>query len=172
MEAEDDRDQTVRRIVLPSGRRIEVLRVFDERERVTDDSAPGLARSDDPADPLAEPGGPPTAAARGAEPANAATAGTSAPHLCPECSSSLVYPIAWTAAGAERWRVELRCPNCEHTDGALLDLDTAEHFDEELERGSETLMSDLARLAEANMLEDLERFAAALRADAILPLDF
>ncbi len=48
----------------------------------------------------------------------------------------------------------------------------AESFDEELERGAETLMSDLARLTEANMRAHLARFAAALRADAILPTDF
>ena len=80
--------------------------------------------------------------------------------------------MAWTAAGDERWRVELRCPNCERAEGAVLDTDVAERFDEELERGGEKLMGDLARLTEANMLEDLERLTAALRADAILPPDF
>ena len=33
-------------------------------------------------------------------------------------------------------------------------------------------MDDLARLAEVNMAEDVERFVAALEADAILPVDF
>lgn len=154
MQTDDDRDQTVRRIVLPSGKTIEVLRVLD----VADLSPDGSVER-----PL-ESAGPVTDGAPAVE--------TGDPHLCPDCTSSLVYPVAWTAAGEERWRVELRCPNCERTESALLDLDVAERFDEELERGAELLTSDLARLTEANMLEDLERFAAALRVDAILPTDF
>jgi hypothetical protein len=53
-----------------------------------------------------------------------------------------------------------------------LDLAGANRFDEELEHGAETLVSDLKRLSEVNMLDDLERLVAALGADAILPMDF
>lgn len=162
MESEHPRDQIVKRIVLPSGKTIEVLRLAEqkppsEEPGTTLEPAPGPAvpRTDLPKDF-----------------ADADVLSTADPHLCPACCSSLVYPVAWTAAGTERWSVELRCPNCERTESALLDLDVAESFDEELERGAETLMSDLARLTEANMREHVERFAAALHADAILPVDF
>ena len=155
MQTDDHRDQTVRRIVLPSGKTIEVLRVLDGQD-------PAAAAPVDPPVEAAEP-----------DPAGvAAPVETGEPHLCPDCASSLVYPVAWTAAGDESWRVELRCPNCERTESALLDLEVAERFDEELERGAEILMTDLTRLTEANMLDDIERFATALRADAILPTDF
>jgi hypothetical protein len=154
MQTDDDRDQTVRRIVLPSGKTIEVLRVLDGEDQ------PAVA----PVEPPAEAAEPPKFGAAPVE--------TGEPHLCPDCASSLVYPVAWTAAGDESWRVELRCPNCERTESALLDLEVAERFDEELERGAEVLMTDLTRLSEANMLDDVERFATALRADAILPTDF
>ena len=162
MESEHPRDQMVRRIVLPSGKTIEVLRLTDqsasgEEPGTTLEPAPGpvVPRTDPPEGQ-----------------ADAAVPSVADPHLCPACGSSLVYPVAWTAAGSERWRVELRCPNCERTESALLDLDVAESFDEELERGAETLMSDLARRTEANMREHVERFAAALHAGALLPIDF
>ena len=162
MESEHPRDQIVRRIVLPSGKTIEVLRLADQQP--TGDE-PGTTLEPSPGSPVPH-----------TEPpedfADAAILSVADPHLCPACSSSLVYPVAWDAAGTERWSVELRCPNCERTERALLDLDVAESFDEELERGAETLMSDLARLTEANMREHVERFAAALRADAIQPVDF
>jgi len=144
-------DQIVRRIVLPSGKTIEVLRVAEEAQH-----PPALAG------PSAAPTAPP----------DETPAAAHDPHVCAECDSWLVYPVAWTAAGEESWRVELRCPNCELTASAVLDLDVAERFDEELERGAEVLAVDLARLAEANMLDDLERLKNALRADAILPVDF
>ena len=45
-------------------------------------------------------------------------------------------------------------------------------FDEELDRGMEELAADLGRLARANMADDVDRFVAALNADAIQPMDF
>lgn len=159
MDSSNDRDQIVRRIVLPSGKTIEVVRAADRADRPGDDSSATRAAANWSAGALGD----------GTDTTPSAATD---PQLCPGCHSELVYPVAWTAAGADRWRVELRCPNCERTASALLDAEVAERFDEELERGAETLMGDLARLSEANMLEDLERFAAALRADAILPVDF
>jgi hypothetical protein len=93
-------------------------------------------------------------------------------HVCPECDSHLVYPIAWCASDEQRWSADLRCPNCERIETIELDLAAADRFDEELEQGAETLLRDLKRLAEANMLEDLERLVAALSVDALLPMDF
>ena len=162
MESENPRDQIVKRIVLPSGKTIEVLRLAEQKD-VQDDAGTKLEPAPGQVGPVSDPR---------ADAAHADVLCTADPHLCPACDSSLVYPVAWTAAGAERWSVELRCPNCERTESALLDLEVAESFDEELERGAETLMSDLARLTEANMRAHLERFVAALRADAILPTDF
>ena len=161
MDNENSRDPIVRRIVLPSGKTIEVLRMAGDAD-VGSDSGAMLEPSPGPVDP----GGPPESAA------SAELASCISPHFCGDCESTLVYPVAWNAAGSERWSVELRCPNCERTENALLDLDVAEHFDEELERGAETLINDLARLTESNMRDMLDRFSAALRADAIQPSDF
>jgi hypothetical protein len=94
------------------------------------------------------------------------------PHRCPLCGSGLVYPTAWRPVNRSTWEVDLRCPNCELVRLAVLDQEVAECFDDDLDLGAETLVEDLGRLSEANMAEDVERFAAALEADAILPSDF
>jgi hypothetical protein len=47
-----------------------------------------------------------------------------------------------------------------------------DRFDDELESGTDALSRDYKRLVTANMSEEIDRFAAALRADAILPVDF
>ncbi len=93
-------------------------------------------------------------------------------HVCPQCASSLVAPVAWEQAGPHEWAVTIQCPNCEWWDADVFDEDTVERFDEELDRGTEALVRDLLRLIRANMEDDVERFVAALRADAILPEDF
>lgn len=109
--------------------------------------------------------------------ASAAGAHTEAPverplHVCPECASELVAPIAWEQAGEREWAVTIQCPNCEWWDADVFDEDVIERFDEELDRGTEALVRDLLRVMRANMEDDVERFLAALSADAILPEDF
>lgn len=93
-------------------------------------------------------------------------------HMCPECSSPLVAPVAWEQAGPGQWAITLQCPNCEWWDADIFAESVVERFDEELDRGTEALVRDLMRLMRANMEDDVERFVAALGADAILPEDF
>jgi hypothetical protein len=93
-------------------------------------------------------------------------------HECSDCDSVLVYPVDWTEAGPGRWTVSLRCPNCEAVRSGTFSQDQVDAFDAELDDGAEALARDLTELTRANMADDVERFAAALRADAILPEDF
>ncbi len=136
----------IKRVVLPSGKTIEVVHAAE----------PATARSGS-SEPVAQG----SAAVRAEE-----------PHLCPDCDCSLVYPIAWVAAPSERWSVDLRCPNCERKGTVLLAQDVADRLDQELERGEETMMTDLKRLTLANMADHVDRFVAALGAGAIHPMDF
>ena len=92
--------------------------------------------------------------------------------VCENCSSELVEPVEWAAAGHERWRVALRCPNCEHFSEGVFSQECVDRFDERLDDGTAELVNDLKSLREANMAEDVERFIGALHADAILPEDF
>jgi len=93
-------------------------------------------------------------------------------HVCPDCDARLVYPVHWTEVDRASWEVTLRCPNCEWLTTGVFDQETVERFDEELDRGTDSLVDDLKRLIHANMEEDIERFAHALARDHILPEDF
>ena len=93
-------------------------------------------------------------------------------HVCPECASELVYPTHWDEAGPENWRVSLRCPNCEWNVTGVFTQDAVDVFDERLDEGTEQVVSDLKQLMHANMSEEIERFIAALEAEALLPEDF
>lgn len=128
----DNRNQhSVRRIVLPSGRTIEVVRFHDV------DEAPRRSL-----------------------------------HICPECDSDLVQPIAWSEAAEGRWDLLLRCPNCAWEAEGIFDEEQVLSLEEQLDEGLSDMLRDLQRLTQANMADQLERFAAALRADLILPEDF
>jgi hypothetical protein len=141
-----DPSHHVRRVVLPSGKTIEVV-YFD----------------DFPAEP--------TAPAQPALPADA-NDHTDDLHVCGTCSSQLVYPVEWHEAGARHWEVTLRCPNCEWIGTGIFDQALVERFDTELDRATSAMVGDLQRLVHTNMQDEIERFVSALEADAITPEDF
>ena len=74
----------VRRVVLPSGKTIEVV--------YFDDSPGAPQQSGHPAPAPAQPE-------------------RTDLHVCGSCGSDLVYPVEWDEAGATHWEVSLRCPN-------------------------------------------------------------
>jgi hypothetical protein len=92
--------------------------------------------------------------------------------ICERCSSELVEPVEWAAAGPERWRVALSCPNCGHWSEGVFSQECVDRFDERLDEGTAVLVAELKRLQHANMTDDVERFIGALHAGAILPEDF
>lgn len=121
---------SIRRIVLPSGRTIEVVR-FDADEA----PHPGL-------------------------------------HVCPACDSHLVQPIDWAEAPRGMWELLLQCPNCFWYEEGVYEQAQVDELEEQLDDGLTEMLADLRRLTQANMSEEIERFAAALNADLILPEDF
>ena len=136
-------ENQLRRVVLPSGKTIEVV-YYEEH--------PELA-------------GPPTARPQTAEHA-------AEMHVCGTCASGLVYPTKWSEAGALHWKVTLRCPNCEWSGTGVFSQAEVERFDDHLDRGTEQLVFDMQQLSVANMEDEVARFAAALAAGVILPEDF
>jgi hypothetical protein len=107
---ENPEQHSVRRIVLPSGRSIDVIRFAE-----TENPPAGL-------------------------------------HVCIECGSDLVQPNAWREG--------------------VFDQDDVAGLEERLDEGVEAILRDLQRLTHANMSDQIDRFAAALEADLILPEDF
>ncbi len=118
---------SIRRIILPSGRTIEVVRFHAEDD--------GL-------------------------------------HVCPECGSHLVQPTEWKEAPTGFWELNLHCPNCDWLDSGVFDQDQVDALEGRLDAGLTDMLSDLRRLTQSNMAEEIERFAAALQGDLVLPEDF
>ena len=143
MERSDNTQEPfVKRVTLPSGKSIEVLYFADQPTTAAPAAAPEIPAGDQPL------------------------------HVCNDCSSSLVYPTDWQEAGADHWEVELRCPNCEWRGSGVFSQDVVEAFDDELDRGIDVLLSDYRALVSSNMEDEIDRFARALDAGAILPADF
>ena len=152
MESHGEQTHFVKRVVLPSGKTIEVV-YFKEADLPQPATEPLI---DDipavPQDPPAEP--------------------HQELHICVDCSSELVYPVQWEESGPVNWSVLLHCPNCDIYREGVFTQETVETFDEELDRGADALARDYKRLMRANMAEEVERFVGALSSDAILPEDF
>jgi hypothetical protein len=143
MESQGENTHFVKRVVLPSGKTIEVV-YFRSADGA---DAPGTTEH-----PPAEP--------------------DQDLHVCLDCDSGLVYPVEWQEAGTENWAVLLECPNCHVCREGVFTQETVELFDEQLDRGADALARDYKRLMRANMSDEIDRFGAALEADAILPEDF
>jgi hypothetical protein len=151
MESHDEQIHYVKRVVLPSGKTIEVVYFRDIDELAsTGASVEGevAATAHPPAETHQE------------------------LHLCIECTSELVYPVQWDESGPDNWSVLLHCPNCDVYREGIFAQETVECFDEELDRGADALARDYKRLMRANMAEEIDRFVGALQADAILAEDF
>jgi len=141
----------VKRVLLPSGKTIEVV-YFRE-------GGPVEGAVQEPLQPVSPAETPP------AEPHHEL-------HVCMECASELVYPVEWEESGDENWSVLLHCPNCDVYREGVFTQRTVEVFDEELDRGADVLARDYKRLMRANMVEEIDRFVGALTSGAILPEDF
>jgi nucleotide-binding universal stress UspA family protein len=93
-------------------------------------------------------------------------------HVCFYCAGEFVHPVDWTEAGAGQWRILLRCPECEATREGVFEQGAVESLDDELDRATGALLSDLQRVTHANMAEEIDLFVRALDADLIAPSDF
>lgn len=145
-----------KKIALPGGRVIEIVYFADDAA----DAAPP----------------PPPAPAPAARPPERAPAGDGVAadglHVCPECDSELVYPVAWEERSGETWHIERRCPNCEWRHAGQFVQAEVEDYDDVLNDGTEELLDALRSFARANMEEDVERLIDAIRLDRIQPMDF
>jgi hypothetical protein len=94
-------------------------------------------------------------------------------HVCPDCSSDLVQPVAWEqVASNSEWRLWRRCPECEWHGEDVHREAHIDEYDEQLDFGTRELAEELRTLEQTNMEEAADRFIAALQADLILPEDF
>jgi hypothetical protein len=152
MSHQHDHHHHVRRVVLPSGKTIEVV-YFEDQAMAPAGPSMGSGQPHVERQPT-----------------------TTGPHVdlhqCGACESELVYPTEWEEAGSTHWEVTLRCPNCEWAGTGVYEQEVVERFDEVLDRGTEALVRDLKRLMQANMEDEIQRFCDALHEDHVLPEDF
>lgn len=154
-------DTELSSIVLPSGRRIEILYVDGEPFAMSEDGRESSdAHEFEPACPEA-----PVADTTLLEALDDLT-------LCGSCGSTLVQPTAWQEHGPETWQVELRCPECEERATTVIEDEVAEQLDLFHERARAVIEISMIRLASENAEGEAERFAHALEHDLILPEDF
>ncbi len=93
-------------------------------------------------------------------------------HVCFNCGGELVYPLDWIEEGERHWRIILRCPECEAYREGVFEQAIVERLDDELDRATGELLSDLRQITHANMTDEIEFFVRALEADVIGPGDF
>ncbi len=161
---EDNRHRTHRHVRLPGGKQIEVVYLDSKHERLGEGSPhtpqPPRTSSDTPVAPASWTG----------------QESTSAPgealHICPRCAGGFVNPLDWVEESPNRWRILMRCPDCYLMREGVFGQALVERLDEELDKATGALLSDLKQLTHANMIEEIELFSRALELDLIGPSDF
>ncbi len=144
MHSDESHHRARHHVRLPSGKQIEVI-YLDNPLPPSLDGAVGERRADPTTEPL---------------------------HVCFYCAGEFVHPVDWAEAGANQWRILLRCPECESTREGVFEQGAVECLDDELDRATGALLSDLQRVTHANMAEEIDLFVRALDADLIAPSDF
>ena len=94
--------------------------------------------------------------------------------VCVACGRTFVVPAAIleVVPNERRYTVELACNNCGHSRIGTYSEETMEQLDRALDRDQAQLHETAQRVYRENMLDEIERFTAALQADLILPEDF
>lgn len=94
-------------------------------------------------------------------------------HVCPTCDRPFVVPLAMLDVLPDgRFPVVLVCRNCEWHDVGAFDDAELERLDRSLDAISGAMEDTLEALRVTAELERIDRFAAALHADLLLPEDF
>ncbi len=173
--------RTSRHVKLPGGRQIEVVyldenlgSLSEELSSSAESSASAMPQtgSETPATRTSWTGNSPTAARTPCAGGSPATAPGEALHVCPRCAGGLVNPLDWVEESPGRWRILMRCPDCDFLREDVFGQLLVERLDEELDRATGALLDDLRQLTHANMVEEIEVFSRALQLDLIGPSDF
>jgi hypothetical protein len=79
-------------------------------------------------------------------------------HICPDkdCASELVYPTEWEEHDKTKWEVALHCPECDLVFSGIYEQTVVDKFDENLDKATVSIIRDLKRLTKANMTEEVE----------------
>jgi hypothetical protein len=92
--------------------------------------------------------------------------------ICSSCGGHFVYPLRWSAVGAQHWRIELRCPDCEERGTVVEHQLVVDQFDVMLEQGAADLARDLHAFVQLTIDAEVEALHASLASGLLLPEDF
>lgn len=92
--------------------------------------------------------------------------------MCRACASQLVEPVRWDPVESTRWALTLACPECGWWTTGVWSDDEVERLEVVLAHARISMLHDSEALSAATVASEIERFAAALEADEILPSDF
>ena len=92
--------------------------------------------------------------------------------ICGSCGGHLVHPLRWSAVGAQHWRIELRCPDCEGRGTVVEHQSVVDRFDELLEQGAAELARDLHALVEIAIDAEVQELHLSLSSGLLRPEDF
>jgi hypothetical protein len=99
--------------------------------------------------------------------------------ICPKCDCRLCFESAAEPMTPELWLVVVQCPNCWHAWRQTVNDLVLELFEHALDEDTRYIEGALDEIAIANacaeaeeLAAEVERFAYALEAGAIVPMDF
>ena len=93
-------------------------------------------------------------------------------HTCLVCACDYVYLVEARSMGLDGKPALLRCPNCGVHRAGVFARGDLEALERRRQAGEDQLRSHVRRLEIRQRLEQIDRFAEALDAGAILPEDF
>ena len=92
--------------------------------------------------------------------------------LCAGCGSERVHPMDWVEVEDMRWKLSVRCPDCGWESTEVYEQPEVERYDDLLNDSTDRMIEELDRITRENMAEMVERFRYALDNDGITPFDF
>jgi hypothetical protein len=93
-------------------------------------------------------------------------------HHCVVCGSTCISPIEWEPDGADHWRMQLRCAECDVWRDVRVTNAEAKAFDLVLNQQIAAIERVLLQIDRERMREEADAFVVALQRDLIVPADF
>jgi hypothetical protein len=93
-------------------------------------------------------------------------------HRCCACHGDFVVPLWRESLAGGRWRLLLRCGQCQRYRDVVVGEAVADALDRDVERGRAEIAASLDRSVHAQMVAELQVFVIALERDLIDATDF
>ena len=100
------------------------------------------------------------------------TGGREGLQYCVVCGSTCICPIEWEPDGADHWRIQLRCGECDVWRSVRVTNAEAKAFDLVLDQQVSAIERALLQIDRERMREEADAFVVALQRDLIDPADF